>query len=112
MRRTLADHHAASAPREAKLATLVPELDEQAPAELPLCRCSLGQLERMRPEYAEMLRHVELDEEPLAGVAASLGTTVNKATVRLHRAREALRTQLEALCGTDSVRACVDCSCD
>ena len=73
---------------------------------------SLGQLDRIRPEYADMLRRVDIDEERLPEVASSLGITVNNATVRLHRARKALRDQLRSFCGVDSLRACLDCSCD
>lgn len=63
-------------------------------------------------ENAEMLRRVDIEEKPLPGVAEALGITVNNATVRLHRARKALREQLQAFCGTDSMRACLDCACN
>lgn len=112
VRRVLADHHARWAVREAKLATLAVDLEEQTPEEVAVCACSLGQLERIRPEYADILRRVDIGEEPLPRVADALGITVNNATVRLHRARKALREQLQALCGTDSIRACLDCACN
>jgi RNA polymerase sigma-70 factor (ECF subfamily) len=72
----------------------------------------VGQLDSIRSDYAEILRRVDLGDERLADVAAGLGITVNNATVRLHRARKALRDQLRAFCGTDSARACADCGCD
>lgn len=112
LRRTLADHHARWALREAKLATLAADLDEAAPEDVAVCGCSLGQLERIRPEYADILRRVDIDEAPVADVAGALGITVNNATVRLHRARRALRDQLMSFCGADSARACQSCSCD
>jgi len=111
LRRVLADHHATWALREAKLALLAAELDVQTPEEVAVCACSLGQLERIRPEHADLLRRVDIDEQSLCDVAATLGITVNNATVRLHRARKALREQLHSFCGTDSVRACLDCCC-
>src|SRR5688572_32346081 len=75
-------------------------------------RLSHGQLERIRPEYADVLRRVDIEEEPLSSVAEALGITVNNATVRLHRARKAFREQLQAFCGTASMRACLDCACN
>lgn len=112
VRRALADHHARWAVREAKLAALAADLEEQTPEEVAVCGCSLGQLERLRPEYADILRRVDIEEEPLPAVAAALGITVNNATVRLHRSRKALRELLQAFCGSDSMRACLDCACD
>lgn len=112
LRRTLADHHARWAVRESKLAELSAEMVEATPEEVATCACSLGQLERVRPEYAEILRRVDLEDEPLPVAAAAIGITVNNATVRLHRARKALRDQLRELCGTESARDCLDCGCD
>jgi RNA polymerase sigma-70 factor (ECF subfamily) len=112
LRRTIADQHAQWALREAKLQTLAADMEEATHEEVATCACSLGQLERLRPEYADILRRVDLEERPIAEVAEALGVTVNNATVRLHRARKALRDQLVAFCGTESTRACQDCGCD
>lgn len=112
LRRTLADHHAQRAVRESKLAALAAEMDTSTPRELATCACSLGQLEHIRPEYAEILRRVDIEEQSLSEAAEALGVTVNNAGVRLHRARRALREQLEAFCGTRSIRARLDCNCD
>lgn len=112
LRRTLADEHARAAAAAAKLAALGPATEEPVPEERPICGCCLGRLEELRADYADILRRVDLAEESLAEVAAALGITVNNATVRLHRARKALREQLRAFCGTDSARACADCGCD
>jgi RNA polymerase sigma-70 factor (ECF subfamily) len=112
LRRVIADHHAAWALRESKLAVLAADMSEASPEEVAACACSLGQLERIRPDYADIVRRIDLDEEPLAKVASVLGITTNNATVRLHRARHALRDQLEAFCGTSATGACADCGCD
>lgn len=111
LRRVLADHHAQWALRESKLALLAVEIETQTPEEVAVCACSLGQLERIRPEHADILRRVDIGEQSLSDVAGVLGITVNNATVRLHRARKALRDQLQTFCGTDSIRACFDCCC-
>jgi RNA polymerase sigma-70 factor (ECF subfamily) len=112
LRRTLADEHARRATLEAKLKELGPATEEPAPEEAPVCACCVRQLDNIQGDYADMLRRVDLGDERLAEVAAALGITVNNATVRLHRARKALRDQLRAFCGTDSAHACADCGCD
>ena len=45
-------------------------------------------------------------------LADGLGITVNNASVRLHRARRAMRDALCEHCGTDSLRSCQDCPCE
>lgn len=112
VRRTLADHHAEWARREAKLAELASDFEEATPEETAVCGCSLGQLEELRPEYADILRRVDVEDQPVAEAASELGISSNNATVRLFRARKALRDRLLASCGTDSMRACLSCNCD
>ncbi len=65
----------------------------------------------LKPEYSELIRRIELGDEPLHEVARDLGTTANNASVRLHRARQALREGLAAMCGACVEHACLDCSC-
>lgn len=114
LRRTLADHVRGGAAHEAKLAAFAEAAEdaEPSPVEVAMCACSLGQLERLRPEYADILRHVDIEEQPLSEAAVALGITPNNAGVRLHRARKALREELQAFCGVESMRACLDCGCD
>lgn len=76
------------------------------------CRCVLAQAERLKPEYATILRRVVVDGVSVTDVARELGVTPNNAMVRLHRARNALRTQIAAHCGTTSVYACSGCGCE
>jgi RNA polymerase sigma factor (sigma-70 family) len=76
------------------------------------CRCALALARTLKPEYSEILERVVIDDAPIVAVAADLGVTPNNATVRLHRARRALRETLQEHCGTASLRACLTCSCD
>jgi len=76
------------------------------------CRCVLAQVETLKPAYAQLLERTVLQGVPVKRVAAELGITANNAMVRLHRARAALRAQLRAHCGTESIAACLDCICD
>lgn len=114
LRNMIADHLASRARRDARLAPLDEEVESRAVEEPPadVCGCGLSLLEGLRGEYADVVRRVDLEEEPLDEVARALTITSNNAKVRLHRARNALRSALAARCGTDSARACADCSCD
>lgn len=78
-----------------------------------VCACVTGALGALKPEQAAALRAVELDEEAVGTWAARIGITPNAASVRLHRARAALRRELARACGAcATVEACVECSCD
>lgn len=76
-----------------------------------ICQCMEGLLPVLKPEYASIIKRVDLEEEPIAKVASDLGETVNNVTVRLHRARKALKTGLEQTCGACTKHGCLDCSC-
>jgi RNA polymerase sigma factor (sigma-70 family) len=76
-----------------------------------VCAC-LGELiPRLKPEYAELLARVELGGESLQVAAKSLAITPNNASVRLHRARQALKQQLEETCRACATHGCLDCTC-
>lgn len=76
-----------------------------------VCACLRGLLPALKPEYAEVLRQVDLDERPVGEVAGLLGVSSNNASVRLHRARQALKRQLERSCGACATHGCLDCTC-
>ncbi len=112
LRRTIADHHAKWALQRKRLDLLKIDAEEGTPEEVATCACSLGLLEQLRPEYRDVLFRADVEEEPLNEIATSIGVTANNATVRLHRARKALREKLLRFCGTDSTQACLDCGCE
>ena len=87
----------------------VPSLDEIKPI---ICTCLDGVLSALRPGYADLIRRVDLSGESLTEVALNLQITPNNATVRLHRARQALRTSLENSCGVCSKHGCLNCTCE
>jgi RNA polymerase sigma factor (sigma-70 family) len=108
LRRAIADHRArADSEQLRRLSAQEPGTAET----VATCSCSLTVLASLPEKYAEVLRRVDLGDESLAEVAGSLGTSVNNTTVRLHRARKALRERLRESCGTTSARACLDCAC-
>lgn len=76
-----------------------------------VCRCVGSILQDLKPEYAEALKTVDIEERPLAALAAKTGITANNANVRVHRAREALKKQVRRVCGSCAEHGCVDCRC-
>lgn len=92
---------------EARLAESATELELQD----AICTCMKTLLPTLKPEYADLLRRVDLEGASLTSVAAELGISANNATVRLHRARQALKKQLETSCGTCATHGCLDCTC-
>src|SRR5262249_53486436 len=59
-----------------------------------LCSCMSGLIDSLKPEYADALRSVDLGGRSVSDLASAAGITANNATVRLHRARQALGRQL------------------
>jgi RNA polymerase sigma-70 factor (ECF subfamily) len=86
----------------------MPGLDEVRPT---LCACLAPLVSQLRPAYADLIRRVDLEGESPAAVAKDLNVTSNNLTVRLHRARQALRATLEKTCGICTKHGCLNCTC-
>lgn len=86
-----------------------PPLDEMKAA---VCQCLYEIMPALRSNYSELLRRIDLEGESPAQVAHDLNITLNNLTVRLHRARQALRNGLEQSCGVCSQHGCLNCSCE
>jgi RNA polymerase sigma-70 factor (ECF subfamily) len=80
--------------------------------ESTVCTCLYTLLPTLKPEYADILRRMDLLGEPRQQVAAALGTTVNNVTVRLHRARQAIKRALLLSCTTCPEHGFLRCACD
>ena len=99
---TLVDHCRRRSGRTAREVHFQAQLHDRAEAEEPrvptteLTGIVAGALPRLKPEYAQIIRQVDLMDRSRTEAAADLGITVNNLTVRLHRARAALRSQLSA----------------
>ena len=114
LRRLIADQYARRALVARTWDQLAHSVDAAVPEEAASCGCALGLLDALRPEYADILKRVDLEDAPLDVAATALGITANNASVRLHRARHRLREDLETLCGpgiSSAQQACVDCAC-
>jgi len=79
--------------------------------EAAVCECMNGLLPTLKETYAELIRRIDLGGETISEVARDLGVTENNLTVRLHRARQALKTSLERTCGTCTEHGCLNCTC-
>lgn len=113
LRNALIDHYRRGATEARAVEAQARETDEGFELELKdaVCACMNSLLPTLKPEYAEMIRRVDLQDSTLAEVASELSITQNNATVRLHRARQALKLRLERSCGTCASHGCLDCTC-
>lgn len=97
------------------LDALASELDDRVEASEiapgTVCPCVLAVARGLKPEYADALAQIEIDEAELRRFAEERGITRGNAAVRVFRAREALRRGLLATCGACAGRGCVDCTC-
>lgn len=114
LRNGLVDHYRRRAAESRAVDALAAEPlapNEHAALHQAVCQCVSGLLETLKPEYADALRQLELEEQSLADYAAARGLTPNNAAVRAHRARKALHAQLTKMCGGCAKHGCVDCAC-
>jgi RNA polymerase sigma-70 factor (ECF subfamily) len=61
-----------------------------------ICQCVSGLLDTLKPQYRQALMKIDLEDGSLADLGEEAGITANNAAVRVHRAREALRRQIDA----------------
>jgi RNA polymerase sigma-70 factor (ECF subfamily) len=87
------------------------DLADEAEDEAIVCACFEPLVATLKPEYAELIRAVELGTESPDAAAHRLGVTPNNLKVRRHRARQALRQRLEQTCRTCAEHGCLDCTC-
>ncbi len=88
-------------------ATLV----DDAEAERTLCGCFEGLLPSLKSAHTELLRRVDLQNQPVSTAANALRMTANNASVTLLRARAALRKNFREFCDSCADDACLDCGC-
>lgn len=87
---------------------------EPAPNEAraePPCGCAIALARQLSANYAAILELVDVAGVSLTQAARTLSISVNNATVRLHRARAALKKRLQQHCGVTSAGACATCRC-
>ena len=76
-----------------------------------LCQCVHDVIPTLKPEYAEVIRDVEMSDEKMRDVADRIGISYSNLKVRVHRARRKLREGLEKTCAKCAEQGCIDCTC-
>jgi RNA polymerase sigma-70 factor (ECF subfamily) len=115
LRNSVIDYYRQSGRTRHELSGILSDLDcygKAAPeAENEICQCVNPLLQNLKPEYREALITIDLGEGSLADLASRAGITDGNAAVRVHRAREAMRKQVQLTCGACAEHHCVDCHC-
>jgi RNA polymerase sigma-70 factor (ECF subfamily) len=115
LRNAVVDHyrHRAASQRATDAFALEPREETDIPAILrdEVCRCLTALLPTLKPEYREALEIVDLDDASLSELARKTGISPENAAVRIHRARKALRREVEHACGTCATHGCFNCTC-
>jgi RNA polymerase sigma factor (sigma-70 family) len=114
LRNAAIDHYRRHDASRRALEAFARELDEAVPPEDvkdAICGCVGTLAKTLKPEYARALQRIDVDGVPVKDFAAEAGISAANAGVRVFRAREALRRQVVASCGTCAEHGCVDCRC-
>lgn len=114
LRNAVVDHYRRRGSSKRALEAFGRELEAVVPATEvhdQVCACISRLAGTLKPEYAEVLREVEVAGRPVKDYAEEHGITANNAAVRVHRARQALRKQVVAACGVCAEHGCTDCRC-
>lgn len=116
LRNALTDHHRRRATGRKALEALASKAtdateDPDPALEQVICGCMKDLIGLLNPDYERILRRVDLEGADVSAVAGEIGITAGNARVRLHRARQALRRELERSCGTCTEHGCLDCTC-
>lgn len=116
LRNAIIDHYRRNAAgeraREAYAQKTSPsETDQDREMERVVCECVTDLVGVLKPEYSTIIRDIDLNGAEIGAVATSLGITAGNARTRLHRARRALRDEVERTCRTCATHGCIDCSC-
>ena len=115
LRNSIIDHYRRGSARTRALELLAGEMKDavEPPPEMrgAICAC-VGELAAtLKPEYAEAIRRIEVEDVPVQVFAGETGISASNAAVRVFRAREALRKQVKASCRTCAEHGCLECNC-
>jgi RNA polymerase sigma factor (sigma-70 family) len=115
LRNAVIDHHRRHKTKTRALDDLAREVETAAEPEAEtreaVCQCVARLARTLKPEYAEALEKVEVGGMAVKDFADAAGISRSNAAVRVFRAREALRKQVAASCGTCAHHGCLNCSC-
>lgn len=112
------DHHRRSNRRRSQELPEVPpdtEIESIASPDVEtdavVCACLRDMIGLLPPAAADLVRRIDLDEQPRPDVARALNISEATLAVRLHRARAKLRELLITMCLTCPEHGFLDCAC-
>jgi RNA polymerase sigma factor (sigma-70 family) len=114
LRNAVIDHYRHRSVEDRALERWAQDLTAVAPdpdTEEIVCECIDQVIPTLKPSYSEILREVDLADKSLESFADKTGITRGNATVRIHRARQALKKQLMLVCSICARHGCVNCTC-
>lgn len=115
LRNSVVDYYRQTGRTHQELSGILADLDSLGRAapepDNEICQCVHPLLDNLKPEYREALTTIDLGDGSLADLASRAGITEGNAAVRVHRAREAMRKQVQMTCGACADHHCVDCHC-
>ncbi|MRG92221.1 sigma-70 family RNA polymerase sigma factor [Polyangium spumosum] len=116
LRNAIVDHRRRRGAAERALESFATEIEGHAEPEQEvrgaICQCVTRLAKTLKPEYRDALERIEVAGVAVKDFAAEQGISPSNAAVRVFRAREALRKQVAASCGTCAEDGCVDCTCE
>jgi RNA polymerase sigma factor (sigma-70 family) len=117
LRNAIIDHARSESAKQRALSALESEMASHtgAPSDRQLidtiCNCVTALVEALRADYAKALKRVDLGGEPIEAFARTSGITRGNASVRLFRARRALRRAIDRNCGACAEHGGYLCEC-
>jgi RNA polymerase sigma factor (sigma-70 family) len=116
LRNAIVDHYRHAGAEQRAYAQVRAEAEDRVtPTDSELfetvCACVQELVGTLKPEFATMIRRVDLDGVPVKTFASEQGISANNAAVRLHRAHQALRKKVVECCGTCAEHGCYRCEC-
>lgn len=113
LRHAIIDAHRRRMTQEKAMPMLRLELPEHVSPEdeKTLCQCVMKMLPLLPEADAELLRRIDLGGESPTEIAKATQQRVNTLNVRLLRARQKLRAQVESVCRSCATHGCLDCDC-
>jgi RNA polymerase sigma factor (sigma-70 family) len=88
---------------------LNPELISET--ESHFCTCTLKLLDLLKPELREVIHQRILESRDVKATSKSLGISESLVKVRTHRAKQALKLELQRCCGIKNFANGLDCKC-
>ena len=114
LRNAIVDHRRRAGAEHRALTVLAGELGEPGSGtetKGAVCACVMRLAGSLKPEYADVLRQVEVEGTAVKDYARDRGISPSNAGVRVHRARNALRELVVISCGACAEHGCLDCDC-